>query len=462
MRSDGEDHGRLVLERERKTDAILPTPRRICVLSVHTCPIAAPGGKETGGMNVYVRELSRQLGRRGYLVDNFTRSESASVPHILDTDLGPNVRVIHVVAGPEEHVTKADAWRYVEEFEANVLAFMASEGLSYDLYHSHYWISGRVACRLAVRKPAPIIHMFHTLGVMKDLSAGDGHVAELADRRSVEQEVAQFADTIVAGSDLDRQHVVRHYGASPTKVHVIPPGVDLELFRPIPSQEAARRVGRDPRHRMILFVGRPDPVKGLDTLLRAMALVVRAEPTLRENACLCVVGGDKTDDPAAMDAERSRIEQLRHELGLRNVVVFHGTVSQDELPYYYSAAQVLVVPSRYESFGMVALEAMACGTPVIASDVGGLSSLVRDGRTGFLVPDGDPRALADRLLPLLRDPVLRRELGYHGIATAEAYSWPTIAERIELEYEELWREWGRSARTRVAGSAFGQASDSLG
>jgi D-inositol-3-phosphate glycosyltransferase len=213
---------------------------------------------------------------------------------------------------------------------------------------------------------------------------------------------------------------------------------------------------------MILFVGRPDPVKGLDTLLRAMALVVRAEPTLRENACLCVVGGDKTDDPAAMDAERSRIEQLRHELGLRNVVVFHGTVSQDELPYYYSAAQVLVVPSRYESFGMVALEAMACGTPVIASDVGGLSSLVRDGRTGFLVPDGDPRALADRLLPLLRDPVLRRELGHHGIATAEAYSWPTIAERIELEYEELWREWGRSARTRVAGSAFGQASDSLG
>jgi hypothetical protein len=167
MRSDGEDHGRLVLERERKTDAILPTPRRICVLSVHTCPIAAPGGKETGGMNVYVRELSRQLGRRGYLVDNFTRSESASVPHILDTDLGPNVRVIHVVAGPEEHVTKADAWRYVEEFEANVLAFMASEGLSYDLYHSHYWISGRVACRLAVRKPAPIIHMFHTLGVMR-------------------------------------------------------------------------------------------------------------------------------------------------------------------------------------------------------------------------------------------------------------------------------------------------------
>jgi D-inositol-3-phosphate glycosyltransferase len=190
---------------------------------------------------------------------------------------------------------------------------------------------------------------------------------------------------------------------------------------------------------MILFVGRIDPVKGLDTLVRAMARVVEADPRWRENACLCVVGGDRTDDPALVNAEMARIDALRAELGLSDIVTFLGPQSQESLVNYYNAAEVVVVPSRYESFGLVALEAMACGTPVIASDVGGLSTLVRHGRTGFLVPDGDPEALAARLLSLLENAGLRAILGEHGVATAEAYGWPAVAERIEALYDAVLR-----------------------
>lgn len=416
----------------------LPSPRRICMIAYHTCPLAAPGGKETGGMNVYVRELMRQLGRRGLVVDCFTRSQSSLVPHIPDTDLGPNVRVIHVTAGDEAPLSKADAWSAVPDFVAGVRAFIASQGARYDLYHSHYWMSGWAARELARRRPAPIVHMFHTLGAMKDLAQGDGATAEIGPRRGVEAEIMAFADAIVAATPIDRQHMVDLYGAEPGKIEVIPPGVDLRLFRPMDPRAARAHLGLDADHRMILFVGRPDPVKGLDTLVRAMALIIAAEPELARNSCLCIIGGDKTDDPAEMTAEMQRIHRLREELGIADFVTLLGPQTQDDLPYFYNAAQVVVVPSRYESFGMVALEAMACGAPVIASNVGGLATLVQDGRTGFLVPDGDPAALAARLRPIIDDPALRQALGLHGVAVAEGYSWASIAGRVEQVYERLW------------------------
>lgn len=442
-----EELDRRAHELERGVDGLLPRACRICMVSVHTCPLAALGGKETGGMNVYVRELARELGRRGYLIDILTRSESSEVPHIANTDLGPNVRVAHLECGPEIPLGKHEVWLNAPDFVDNARRYMAEYGIHYDLYHSHYWISGWVARQLAEVEPAPIVHMFHTLAAMKELARGEGSAPETNDRRMVETEIVGFADAVVAATSAGREHMIELYGADERKIHIIPPGVDTGLFRPVPLREAQERIGQPPDHRMILFVGRMDPVKGLDTLIRAMAIVVERDPQWEENACLCIIGGDKTDDPALMDAEMKRVDRLRHELGLAGTVTFLGPRAQDDLPYYYSAAQVVVVPSRYESFGLVALEAMACGTPVIASNVGGLASLVRDGRTGFLVPDGDPVALADKLMPLLADPALRSALGCHGIATAEGYGWPAIAERIDAMYEHVIAEWRASRAT---------------
>ncbi len=410
---------------------------RVCMLSYHTCPLAAPGGKETGGMNVYVRELSRELGRRGHRVAIFTRSESADVPHVVDTDLGETVRVVHVPGGPEKPAGKAEAWQHVGEFVTGVADHMARWRVRYDLYHAHYWMSGWVARQLQRRHAAPLVQMFHTLGALKDLARGDGATPEIAPRREEERRLMEVADAIVAATAADLAAMEALYGVDPARVHLIPPGVDLVLFRPLPREEAAARIGMPPDHRMILFVGRMDPVKGLDTLVRAMAMIVAWEPEWQERACLCIAGGDKTDDRERMDREMARIDALRHELGLASVAQFLGALPQEELPWYYSAAQVVVVPSRYESFGMVALEAMACGTPVIASNVGGLASIVRHGQTGFLVPDGDVLALAHRLRELLDRPELGRALGRHGRAIAEAYGWPSIAERIERLYDTV-------------------------
>ena len=412
--------------------------RRIAMLSVHTCPLAAPGGKQTGGMNVYVRELMRELGRRGYKVDAFTRSESADIPHVADTDLGPNVRVIHIVAGDEHPVSKDDIWTERHAFVEGVLDFMAMEAIRYDLYHSHYWMSGWVAREIQARHPAPIVHMFHTLGALKELARGEHEPAEVGERVAVEADIMDFADVLVAATPIDCQHMVTHYGADPRKVQIIPPGVDLNVFKPLPRDEVFASLEQDPCHRVILFVGRMDPIKGLDTLMRALAQVLARDPDLAEHACLCVVGGDKIDtDPQWLSEEQARIDTLARELGLEGFVNYLGSLPQDLLRLWYNAAEVVVVPSRYESFGMVALEAMATGTPVIASDVGGLSTLVRDGRTGFLVPDDDPDALAAKLLPVLALPEIHDTLGEHGVATAAGYGWPSIAERIDELYDRV-------------------------
>ncbi len=412
-------------------------PLRVAMLSVHTCPLAALGGKETGGMNVYVRELSRELGHRGVLVDAFTRSQNSEVPHIADDDLGPNVRVIHVKCGPESPYPKEEVWNYLPEFVEGVRCFIQEEGIRYDLYHSHYWLSGWVAEALQSHAPAPIIHMFHTLGLMKERMARAPAQREAAPRAYVESQIMATADRIVAATPLDRQHMLDLYGARPERIVVIPPGVDLNLFRPIPHDEAKATLEIPQEHHMVLFVGRIDPLKGVDTLLKSIAVLVRRDPSWRQKVCVGIIGGDVSEDPARMDAEMRRLFELRQALDITDVVTFQGRQAQTDLPWYYSAADVVVVPSRYESFGMVALEALACGTPVIASDVGGLSYIVADGLTGFLVPEDDPEALADRLQELLCDPTLRRSMGFLGAQRARRYAWPSVADEIEELYAEV-------------------------
>ncbi len=409
---------------------------RIAMLSVHTCPLAALGGKKTGGMNVYVRELSRELGRRGVKVDCFTRSENPEVPHIANTDLGPKVRVIHVVSGPEAPASKPVIWQHLPCFVDGVRNFASWENIRYDVIHSHYWLSGWVAWMLKSAWPdAPIVQMFHTLGHLKNLVARSEAEKEPVQRVMVETEIVQFADRLVAATPRERKQLMTFYGADPANITVIPPGVDLELFQPIPRAEAKAHLGMPADHQMILFVGRIEPLKGIDTLIRAMARVVERDPSIRGDFCVCIIGGET--GPEHMSDEMRRLDQLREELGISDIVTFMGSRDQTELPYHYSAAEMILVPSHYESFGMVALEAMACGTPVIASDVGGLSFLIRDGETGFLVPEKDVDAWADKMLLLLRRPGLREELGGRGIEVAQEYAWSRIADQILALYDDV-------------------------
>ncbi len=424
------------------------------MLSVHTCPLATLGGKETGGMNVYVRDLSRELARRGHHVDVYTRSQDPDIPRVVDgtgnhalenvsTKSGIShaegvtrgVRVIHIQAGPEQPYSKHRIYDHLPEFVDGVLAQAEADGIHYDVLHSHYWLSGAVARELRQHWGTPIVHMFHTLGKMKNAVAQRPEEREMSRRIGVEGEIVRFVDVLVAATPVEEEQLVRLYDADAADIRVISPGVDVERFHPIPAAYAKERIGVYPDRRIILFVGRIEPLKGVDNLLRAIALVVDNRPELRGWLCVPIIGGDP--DRIRQDDEMMRLQELREELGIGDIVTFLGAKDQDQLQYCYSAAEMVVMPSDYESFGMVALEAMACGTPVIASDVGGLSFLVRHGRTGYRVPARDPKALAAQITRLLTDEGLRRRVGHRATCWAESYAWPRIADRIEELYRAM-------------------------
>ena len=407
------------------------------MLSVHTCPLAALGGKKTGGMNVYVRDLAREFARRGHMVDVFTRSQDACVPRT-SHELGPNCQVIHIPAGPETPLGTDEIYDYLDEFTDGVLAYAEDLGRTYDVIHSHYWLSGLVAQQLAAAWGVPVVQMFHTLGHMKN------EVSEYTNERAsdlriqAETDIMHFANVITAASPLEKTQMVWRYGASPQRIEVVPLGVDRERFYPIPQERAKDHLGIARDKRLVLFVGRIEPLKGIDTLLQAMRRVFEAWPWCHDRLCLMVVGGDNTNGAREeMSEEMARLLDLRNELGLERLVTFLGKRSQDILPYYYSAADVLVMPSHYESFGLAALEAMSCGTPVIASRVGGLSFTVVEGVTGYQVPHGDDEAMADRILRVLQDDDLRHRLGDQAFKLAECYSWPDVAERLESIFARL-------------------------
>ena len=418
----------------------MEAPLRVAMLSVHTCPLATLGGKKTGGMNVYVRELSAELSRRGIFVDVFTRSQDPCVPHINDSALGLNARVIHVPAGPEAPIPTNAIYPYLPEFVDRVLAFGKQSGLQYDVIHSHYWLSGWVAEKLREAWDAPIIQMFHTLGLMKNRIALSPSEYESDLRIETERKVMRIADYLVAATPAERIQLMWLYGADMHKICVIPPGVDVRHFCPVPQAEAKRVIGIPEDNQMLAFVGRLEPLKGVDTLLKAIAIVKAQMSPSAEKLCLSIIGGDNDDD----DPEIQRLMDLREELGLGEFVTFHGSKSQETLQYYYSAAEAVIMPSHYESFGLVALEAMACGTPVIASEVGGLAYLVQDGVTGFHVPDRDPEELAGKITLLLENDILRREMSIAAVQNAQRYAWPRIASQItELYHESIgWEASG--------------------
>jgi len=431
---------------------------RVAMFSVHTSPLAALGGKDTGGMNVYVRELARHLGLRGWQVDVFTRRQSPDTPRI-EPLLDSHCRVIQIPAGPPDKLDRRQVFQYLPEFVQGVRQFCAEQDLAYDIIHSHYWLSGWVARELQRDWQLPIVHMFHTLGKMKDSVAPGPEDREATNRATVEQEIMEFADRIVAATPLDRQQMLDLYRVPEAKIVVAPCGVNLDLFHPIDQQEARRRVGVPPERRLLLFVGRLDPVKGLNVLLEAMCeLSRRLKPWRAKDLSLAVIGGDYESHIEALSDPKC-LQEVRKELGLDDLVIFIGPRSQEELPYYYSASEACVMPSLYESFGMVALEAMACGTPVIASRVGGLTYTVRDGETGFLVPEKNPKALAEKLELVLTDACLRRRLAHRALQVAEGYSWSIVADDIEELYRELIP---MQAATLNVGTARGNGWETCG
>jgi D-inositol-3-phosphate glycosyltransferase len=409
---------------------------RIAMISYHTCPLATLGGKDTGGMNVYVRELTRQLGKMGIHVDVFTRSQDDHVPHVLH-ELGYGNRVVHVPAGAEHPIPKQELAGHISEFVEGIKAFACEKGIRYDLIHSHYWMSGIAAASLSdLWGKTPIVHMFHTLGEMKNRIARTEAEREGVYRINGEKQVLRRADRVVVATLAELTQLRFLYRADAKKLVVIPPGVDVSHFYPIPSDEAKMYIGLKPEDRMILFVGRIEPLKGVDTLIQAMSCLQLKEADGKP-VHLAIIGGDPAASPEEMNTEMARLQQLCDDLGLDQSVVFLGMRDQDKLPYYYSAAEVVVMPSHYESFGMVALEAMASGTPVIASEVGGLAYLVRDGETGFTIPDQEPETLCEKISWLLNDRDLHATMGRRAVEYAQDYAWEKIANQIVEVYEEL-------------------------
>jgi D-inositol-3-phosphate glycosyltransferase len=399
---------------------------KIAVVSLHTSPLARPGTRDSGGLNVYVRELSREMAKRGHTIDIFTRRTDAATPEI--TRLDDGTRVIQIQAGPLD-ADKAAQRRYLETFRKGAMSFVDRVGQGpspdqgYDLVHSHYWLSGWVGQTLADCWNAPHVVMFHTLAEAKNRH----HIGEREPRYRIagERVVARGADRIICGSESERATLIEEYGVAPSRLSVVPCGVDVDRFRPLDQQTARLALGLDPDVPVLLFIGRIEPLKGIDVLIRAAS-------QLDGKFQLLVVGGDEKD---AMRTHELHV--LAEEMGVEGKVVFGDAVPHDELPCYYNAASVCIVPSYYESFGLVALEAMACGVPVIASRVGGLKETVQDGRTGYLIPWRCPEPFAERLDLLLTNEPLRRSLGEEARQVAQAYRWPEIAAQVEDVYHEL-------------------------
>jgi D-inositol-3-phosphate glycosyltransferase len=344
---------------------------------------------------------------------------------------------VHIKSGREVPLPKQQLTSYVPEFFTGIEEFTSIKDLEYDLIHSHYWLSGLAAIELKRIWGIPFVHMFHTLGVMKQRVARPEEEVEGDYRLRGEKSVLQAADCIVAATPAEMAQIQWLYQADPQEITIIPPGVDLSRFYPIPADEAKEVIGVPPCDQMILYVGRIEPLKGIDTLIEAIAYMRRNGGFDEQTFCLAVVGGEPDLSPDIMSAEMSRLKDLCHDYGLDDLVTFLGKRDQDSLPYYYSAAEAVVVPSHYESFGMVALEAMACGTPVVASQVGGLAYLVQDGVTGYTVPSSDVKALADRLAELIKDHDLRQQLGNQAASLAQEFSWDIVANRIIDLYQEV-------------------------
>jgi D-inositol-3-phosphate glycosyltransferase len=387
-------------------------PKQIALISYHSSPLAEPGAGDAGGMSVYVRQTAEALARHGVRTDVYTRREG-DLPRVIE--LSPGVRVICVEAGPVG-ASKEELVTYVPEFIAGVSAFSAGQRLSYDVVHSHYWQSGLAAKKLAQRWRAPFVHSNHTLGLVKNRSLAEGDLPESEARIRGEAEVVEAADVLVTSTDEEFENLACLYGAAHDRLKTIFPGVDHEMFFPGDREAARLELGIEDEA-ILLYVGRIQPLKGIELALQGLA---RLAPELGRPVRLLIVGG-----PSGLvgQEEMTRLHDLTDELEIRPYVTFTGPQPHVRLPLFYRAADAAVVVSHSESFGLVALEAAACGTPVVGTSVGGLSHIVNDGVSGYLLEQRDSNVLAERLKPLLLDPSLRERFSIEAERAAARFSW---------------------------------------
>jgi D-inositol-3-phosphate glycosyltransferase len=430
------------------------TPRRIATISVHTSPLDQPGTGDAGGLNVYVVEVARQLARRGVEVEIFTRAVCRDTPPVVE--LAPGVLVRNLVAGPFEELDKNSLPGQICPFTFGVLRTEADFAPGrYDLVHAHYWLSGQVGAVAASRWRVPLVQSMHTLGKVKNLALASGDCAEPAVRIRGEGEVVTAADRLVANTADEARQLIELYGATPWRVETVSPGVDLSVFRPAPAAAVAdvrRRLGLAADAIVLVFAGRIQPLKGPDVVLRAAASLLRLAPELADRLVVVFVGGPSGSEVGAP----GRLDGLACDLGVAGRVRFEPPCPHAELADWYRAATLVVVPSHSESFGLVALEAQACGTPVAAAAVGGLRTAVRDGFSGVLVDGHDPEVWAAVLRDLVSSPRWLASLSRGALAHASGFGWGATADRLI----EVYTGAMASARSGSAGSGSAGAVSS--
>ena len=423
----------------RDLDARSARHGRVAMISVHTSPLDQPGTGDAGGMNVYVVELSKRLAARNLAVEIYTRATSSALPPTVEAF--PGVTVHHVHAGPFEGLAKAELPGQLCVFAREVLRAEARHDQGwYDVVHSHYWLSGQVGALVRDRWSVPLVHSMHTMAKVKNASLALGDVPEPSARVIGEEQVVEAADMLIANTDMEAKQLLDLYDADPARVEVVHPGVDLGVFRP--STTARSRLAIPEDAVVLMFAGRIQPLKAPDVLLHAVRSLLERDPALRSRLVVPVVGG-----PSGSGLEHPEsLAQLAESLGIADVVRFVPPVAQSTLADWYAAATLVCVPSYNESFGLVAVEAQAAGTPVVAADVGGLATVVRDGVSGLLVEGHEPEDYARAMERIVAEPALRAELAKGALAQAASFAWERTADRTV----EVYRAAARSMRDDVA------------
>ncbi|SDS16419.1 D-inositol-3-phosphate glycosyltransferase [Microlunatus soli] len=396
-----------------------PSPARVAMLSMHTSPLDTPGVGDAGGLNVYVAELAHRLGARGVEVDVFTRRRDADSAEI--TEVSDGYRVIQVAAGPVAPVAKEELPTLVPEFAAGILDGYGDR--EWDVLHGHYWLSGMAGMIMAERLRVPLVQTMHTMARVKNSNRADDHLTEPSVREHGEAEIVARAAILTANTPDEGEELSHHYGARDDQLAIVPPGVDLEIFHPCDQIQSRERHGIGQDAKIVLFVGRLQPLKAPDVLIDAVAELIKRRPELRETLKLVIIGSPSGPQSTWADA----LPEAIRDHGLDEQIIVRPHSPRPELFRWYCVADVVGVPSYNESFGLVALEAQACGRPVVATDVGGLRHAVRDGETGLLVAGHDPSRWADALEELIDDPARSRDLGRNGALHAARFSWDNTA-----------------------------------